>query len=130
MSSDISDDDILDVCAEDADSAPVESVIKTRVKDAGDVDLEKVIPYQNYFYNESISTDPSETKITEVITEIQVQTKRKRRDLNKEIAKHNAEVKPRKQKLYPLDRKTKNPVRISVLHHFKSSNQTNTKNQA
>ena len=52
--SEISDDDLADLWAEDQESPPVQSVVKTRIKDNKDIDFEKVLPYQNYFFNKDL----------------------------------------------------------------------------
>lgn len=94
-------------------------MLKTRIKDAGDLDLEKVIPYQNYFYNKSIDTEASETKAREVVTEIQVQAKKKQKDLDTGIEKHNTGVKPRKRRIRPADIESGNSCQVRVLKRAK-----------
>lgn len=96
--SDLNEDDMMDICAEDETSAPVESVIKTRLKDNQDTDLHKTIPYQNYFYNLELRKAMNDDR-TENDSQIST-PKRKRKQLNSELEMHNTHIGPTKRKKY------------------------------
>jgi hypothetical protein len=111
--SDLNEDDIADICAEDETSAPVDSVIRTRVKDNYDIDLHKTVPYQNYFYDLELRKEINNDKddnYSEVST-----PKRKRKQLNKELAVHNTSIGFTKRKKFHNFTSGKDKLEIEVI---------------
>ena len=86
--SDVEDDDIVDIWAEDDESTVVESVLRTRVKDSEDVDFQKPIPFQNYFFTAEMDKPQTGEKGSHS-QDVSSPVKRKRKDLQDHIDKNN-----------------------------------------
>lgn len=114
--SDIDIDDLKEVCAEDDLSPPVESVIKTRVRDRNDVDFHETITFQNYFYDRELR---SHQKDKGSFSGSNTVRRRNDKELDKELAKLNEKKSIAKRKKHEF-LKPKDPEK-SLLKHFKSS---------
>ncbi|CAI2364037.1 unnamed protein product [Moneuplotes crassus] len=118
--SDIDMDELKDICAEDDVSPPVESVVKTRLKDDADVDLEKIIPFQNYFYDKELRTYQ---KDKDSLSSSKTLRRRNDKELDKELAELNKNKPKAKRKRHAYPKKipdTSIPAKKSILSHFKA----------
>ena len=107
----------------DETSPPVESVLRTRKIDANDVDLEKVIPFQNYFVNSDLIKNKAKAEDIEmenekVKQEPKPKSKVKRSDLDKDKS-DLVSSKIQKKKLVIWDEDSKEKCKEQIMKHFK-----------
>ena len=108
------------MCVNDEPSPPVESVLKTRQIDSNDLDLEKVIPFQNYFSNKDLLKNQHQSCEMEVepfLVETKQKCKSKRKDLDKESLGLVAS-KIDKKKLIGCDEASTEKCKETILKHF------------
>lgn len=118
------------MCVEDEASPPVPSVLRTRMIDSKDIDLQKYLPFQNYFNNDAIikNGEATEEKINSLISEGKLHKKREAKAEAKKIiheAEHKEENTPNPKNDTVKDiPKTTLKGRVKILH------KTNSKNKA